>query len=373
MTVLTFDAISSYFVSNGVHPSPAWLEALSTRNFTSEDALYSEFLNTDIARTSVSLNLHNPDLRRTFILGAPLIVQIDEIVDVTAPKALRERLLFTDHPTFKVIVNDAGNFSIGVVQTEIPGLSDSLPGVKVMIAAGTVLHYGAFVLSPDNTRILGGSSPELVANRDAFREQYKRLHTRESFEVWLGEVKSIKCGTTTYVFPEWDDESEEVLPVSGKPERTVPLGMVTTTVSPRKRHEPLEPEFEGASQKSMRVSEAIRLPDPSGVGLINVHASVFCCQDFTVSDGTYQLSAHLAGDTSMTVQVKPSLVELLAKIPPVDWGAFPPDIQQEAIVSCEKSLESLPPPLLLVDLGGPPEQRFLLTTALHEEDSSKFD
>ena len=185
MAVLTFymnDAIS-LLRSRGINAKQKWVEDMLLSGARSPEDVLERFLNTDIEETTecdpenqLSMNFMKPQM----ILEAPVIVQVNEVVDVSLPELERLGMKESTSPTLKLLLSD-GDAIYGIVQRPIPGIKVGCAGVKVKISAGTIMRYGVFILNEENTLCLGGRSDKVAAAVEE-AQQWKPIGFRDRVE-----------------------------------------------------------------------------------------------------------------------------------------------------------------------------------------------
>jgi hypothetical protein len=153
----------------GIHPKVRWIQFLLDSGIDDLTRAKMSFLDSDIEATSEPAEALATIVRGTsYILNCPVIVQVDEIVDICLPERARCRLSVSKTPTLKLLLNNAGVPHVGLLCEPLDGLSFDSPGLKLKIAPGTPAHYGVLMLEATNTEVLGGCSPELVARRNDY-------------------------------------------------------------------------------------------------------------------------------------------------------------------------------------------------------------
>lgn len=189
MALLTFymDEVVSGVVallrSRGINAKRKWVEETLVSGAKSPEDVLERFLNADIEETTecgpenqLSMNFMKPQM----ILEAPVIVQVNEVVDVSLPELERLEMKESSSPTLKLLLSD-GDSIYGIVQRPIPGIKVGCAGVKVKISAGTIMRYGVFILNEENTLCLGGRSDKIAAAAEEAR-QWKPIGFRERVE-----------------------------------------------------------------------------------------------------------------------------------------------------------------------------------------------
>ena len=195
-TVLTFhmsDDIRRALVflrSRGINPKHKWVESVIMSGVRSPEEVMERFLDTDISETAdcdaenqLSMNFMKPE----FVLESPVTLQVNEVVDVSLPESDRLAMKQSDSPTLKLLLSN-GDTIYAVAQRPIPGIAVGCPGAKIQIRADTVMRYGVFVLDDENTLVLGGQSPAILA-MIADKKKQKPVGFREAIEQSLHLVK----------------------------------------------------------------------------------------------------------------------------------------------------------------------------------------
>jgi hypothetical protein len=143
-------------------PTASWLSSLPSHADPAQ--ILEQFLALDLSQTSeptLSItSLANP----CWHLVDPILVQIEEIVDITIPFSQRINFEISKNPTFKILLSDGFVQCIGLTRGMFPQLSPLLtPGAKALVKAGSEVRFGViFFNSHQNVEILGGKSPLLV-------------------------------------------------------------------------------------------------------------------------------------------------------------------------------------------------------------------
>lgn len=155
-----------------------------------KDVLNS-FLDSDIDETSRQVLEEVYLMRDSFILDSPTIFQVNEIVDISLP--FIDRVNFIENPkgTLKLLLHTKYVDFIGLCDTGVLNLSPlSLPGIKISIAKGSRAKYGVFVLSSDNTTVLGGSSLKVIKRRQELHLSIPNAIPKNEFALPIIEKKS---------------------------------------------------------------------------------------------------------------------------------------------------------------------------------------
>jgi hypothetical protein len=242
----------------GLHPKLQWVQSLLDSGIDDATGAQSSFLDSDIESTS-------DPRERAAVLGSTschtlpsaIIVQVDEVADISLPQSARCRLEVSDSPTFKLLLNDAGVVYIGLAGWPIRGLAPDCAGAKIRIAAGTPTVYGVFLLDDDNARGLGGFSPEMVARREDFISARSRRAAADSFEgncdLALRELPSgffLDEPEVEFLFPEPAD-TPAVPPDSAEPKmRSEEAGSKCAPRAAPTRPPKLEPRSQGTVLRS---------------------------------------------------------------------------------------------------------------------------
>ena len=154
--------MTSFLESMFINPKSKWVGMMLEEGVSNKRELFEIFLNTDIRETSELSGLSMNFMKPKYFLERPVILQVNEVVDVSLRKDRRFKMDERQSPTLKLLLSD-GDRMIGVAQRHIPGIAVGCAGVKVKIDKGTVMRYGVFVLNEENTEFLGGRSDAIVS------------------------------------------------------------------------------------------------------------------------------------------------------------------------------------------------------------------
>ena len=168
--------ITQHFRNKGINIKNEYVQHLKEETDYSVDEIFEKFLNTDISETCNSNeSLITALQKKEYSLEKSLVVQIDEVVDVSIPRKDRSNNKCSDFPTYKLLINDGGMQMAGVMQTTNTKInSSSTPGIKIEIKEGTLLCYGVFLLHDSNINYHGGSSPNLIKKK---RKTQQRINS----------------------------------------------------------------------------------------------------------------------------------------------------------------------------------------------------
>jgi hypothetical protein len=353
------------------------------------------------------------DRRPEYSLERAVVVQLDEAVDITLRESSRVNFEASPHPTFKLMLSNAGVPLVGVLQEPVPGISIDSVGVKLELAEGTPCHYGVFLLTAGNTTVLGGFSPSMIDKREAFIADHRQATERASFhfnldlalprlpkafldappdviveypEVELAGPSLFQRSPVEFTPPSRSMGGDftpvlrhppaEFTPLSGRPGRGFAKedpdeARTPDRVRPQPGFFPVPPKPSADASGAVDPRALRSLPEMQQVRMVRVSGSVFCLVDFTCEQNMCTCAANLDGD--VIISVKGSLVAAMMECDPADYAQLPKDIQDELVLLCERRLHGLRPPLLVIDQGcGPIRNRFILTSGAHEADVHRF-
>lgn len=173
------DELCEYLREAGANPKRGWVEMMVESGVSDTSQIYAAFLDSDVSTTSEPTDLVMCLQRRTHETNRPIILQVDEVIDISLRRD--QRLHQFEHeyqPTLKVCLSDGGVQLAGVILGEIADFDVNKPGLKIRIAEGTTLHYSVVMLTDETTEVLGGYSGERFVEKEEF---YQSL-APESFE-----------------------------------------------------------------------------------------------------------------------------------------------------------------------------------------------
>lgn len=174
-----------FLIQSSANPKMSWVASMYKQGITDTEILLEIFLDTDITQTSDVTGTSLNSQRQKYMLDKEILVQVDEIVDISQDEEQREKLIFSDKGTMKYLLNDAGEHMIGVSQKKIELIdNDSPPGIKIIILPGTIVRYGVFLLDDDHIKILGGKSSLCQSSKERILRSLRR--NTSSFEALLG-------------------------------------------------------------------------------------------------------------------------------------------------------------------------------------------
>lgn len=124
------------------------------------------FINTDINLTSLPAFDSSILSVESFYLRKDILVQVDEIVDISIPYAERCDFKMGKNGTLKLLLDDGSLKFIGISKTRIEYFNPLLqPGLKIIIKKGTLIKYGVVFLDNENIKIIGGKSDIQIERR----------------------------------------------------------------------------------------------------------------------------------------------------------------------------------------------------------------
>lgn len=150
------------------------------------DDIISDYINEDIQKTTVNVFEKNFNVKQIYFINFDIMVQINEIVDISQTYAERLSRKEKDNFTYKILLQHAENKFIGLLNQNIYDINLSkLPGFKILIKRNSVLRYGVIKLTNKNFDFVGGKSDTVVelmcsiliydknANANTFKKQLK--------------------------------------------------------------------------------------------------------------------------------------------------------------------------------------------------------
>lgn len=148
--------------------------------------IISDYINEDIQKTTVNVFEKNFNVKQIYFINFDIMVQINEIVDISQTYAERLSRKEKDNFTYKILLQHAENKFIGLLNQNIYDINLSkLPGFKILIKRNSVLRYGVIKLTNKNFDFVGGRSDTVVelmcsiliydknANANTFKKQLK--------------------------------------------------------------------------------------------------------------------------------------------------------------------------------------------------------
>lgn len=162
--------MNEFFKNADAKPKTSWIQENLSKGITA-DELQTFFLQEELSVTSDSCFDPNLKDRKDFILKSNILIQINEIVDISLPLSSRCLLDVNKNEsrrTFKCILSDGYCQYVGVSKTSFPFFHPQiLPGVKIKLLKGTKVKYGVFLLEAEKLHILGGLSSNLQKRRQS--------------------------------------------------------------------------------------------------------------------------------------------------------------------------------------------------------------
>ena len=158
------------FKSLNAKPSISWLRE-QKENITDPQLIIDFFLNNDLHTTSDPVIDPESFLYEDYILESTILVQIDEIVDISLPLSKRKDFIVNNSEkkrTLKFLLSD-GHFQFAAISKDYLSAFDPriIPGVKMKILTGTRAKFGVLFLKSDMIEIIGGQSLELKKIRNS--------------------------------------------------------------------------------------------------------------------------------------------------------------------------------------------------------------
>lgn len=179
------DDLCASLTEMGMNPKMRWLEMMLREGVNDPSTIFNAFLESDISQTSEPTDLSMSLTRRVHKLSSSVILQVDEVVDVSLRRNARfEQFDNPKQKTLKVCFSDGGVPLVGIILDEIMNFDVNQPGLKIRIAEGTPVHYGIIILKNENVEVLGGFSIERVVEKD----EVSQTASSESFEASANAV-----------------------------------------------------------------------------------------------------------------------------------------------------------------------------------------
>jgi hypothetical protein len=353
------EGIAAWLQDQGFLPKISWIRSvLDSGSKTFEDVL-EILLNSNFERYSES----GPSIKLSpfYIFREVRVFQVNEVVDVSANENGRRKGFVNPFPTLKVLMADGGTRLVGVVRERIEVITVDSVGIKIEIGVGSVMRYGVLMMFQKNVKILGGSCQELIDMKKRFLE--KSGHGVLDLMNKLSETSNLRFPT----------EIKTVF--LGEREKNNIENRVLTP--PSGELDVQEATYGGQSSPHVLELHDLAAPRPF-TPLLLVIGRVFCAYELTVdSTGTYCMRCEVSerkGESSITAEVKPSLLRIVIGIEESQWGSSDEQFRLEAKQECMSRLEGLGPVLALIDKGPSPPgvPRYCLTTELHERDPNMF-
>lgn len=167
VNMMNEDTLWMSLVSDGFNIKRSWLKRLIENGINDKKDIISHFLISDISETSESFSILEQRESEFIEIRDKLVLQIDEIVDISSTKSDRISLLQSSKRTLKMLLR-SGNFSvIGIEKRKICFLDPTIePGSKVMLQPPVHMRYGVLFLTDSNTAFLGGCSEIMRVRRE---------------------------------------------------------------------------------------------------------------------------------------------------------------------------------------------------------------
>ena len=144
----------------GIFVNKDWFDTYKDKNI---DDIIDHYVNEDIKNSTTNMFEKNFNIKQIYFINFDVIVQVNEIVDISQP--YEERLSGIEHNkfTYKMMLQHADNKFIGLLNQNIYGINlSTLPGFKILIKRNSVLRYGVIKLSYKNFEFVGGKSDPIV-------------------------------------------------------------------------------------------------------------------------------------------------------------------------------------------------------------------
>lgn len=183
--------MNDLFESINAKPTNSWLKE-QTENHLDQHEIFDFFLNNDLRITSESIIDPNIFIYEDYVLSSNILVQIDEIIDISIPFSKRKEFIVnssTKRRTFKFLLSD-GHFQFAAISKDFLEFDPRIvPGIKIKILSGTELKFGILLLKKDKLKIIGGQSLELRSKRHSivlydekrYKEQQMQSNSLDSF------------------------------------------------------------------------------------------------------------------------------------------------------------------------------------------------
>lgn len=260
-------------------------------------------------------------------LDNDVVLQVDEIVDISLKKSKRNKFKYSENPTFKFVLDDSGFKMIGLMRSAIPGFADGSEGKKIKISAGTEIFYGIFFLNKDNTKILGGYSQIQMNIKKDLLNSFP--NEDQEFQNTLSKC-DIAFEVNDQIRYNFDDEDIAIQ--------------------------------QSNEQESYMIEQVYEIKDLQSLGKqklqkVKVNANVFGIDYLELPSENKKVLLIVVKLVSLTSQdnldviVDRKVLEKYLTVPYEDWLTYPNTIQQEFIPKLEQNLSQIQPPLTLIDIN----------------------
>lgn len=170
-SVSTLEEIKNKFTSQcGLVPRDDWLNSLFSRNISNFQKIWEDFLTTNICRTTLPFRELRQVTEPCLKLSKSVVVQINEVVDISLPNS--DRIAFKQSPkgTLKFLMSHGDQIFIGIEKEKLDSSifnTTLVPGCKVRISKGTEFRYGVLFIRKNNIELLKSSfAPDLIEKRE---------------------------------------------------------------------------------------------------------------------------------------------------------------------------------------------------------------
>ena len=145
------------FNSLNAKPSISWLRE-QEENHLDQQQIFDFFLNEDLHNTSDPAIDPNVFLQEDYILDSTILVQIDEIIDISLPFIKRKDFILNNSEkkrTLKFLLSD-GHFQFAAISKDfLPDFNPRIvPGIKIQILYGTKMKFGILLLEKNKLEII---------------------------------------------------------------------------------------------------------------------------------------------------------------------------------------------------------------------------
>ena len=169
---MDFDEVYQELLKYQINPKVEWVKHAMIKFRDSISDIFLDFLESDISFTSNSFDfIFNDKLNKypLFRVSQNLILQVNEIVDISQPYKKRKNFVISSRTTLKFQLTDGKNNIIGISKRQFKKLKinpASMPGMKILLKPPIEFRYGILFITDENIQLLGGYSSVMIEKRN---------------------------------------------------------------------------------------------------------------------------------------------------------------------------------------------------------------
>ena len=303
------NTILDNFKNKGIFINDIWVLNLYNSGIIDFSQLYEQFLKSSITESCI--------LPKQFIktkiskenLNFNIVLQIDEIFDISLPLNERKEYKNTPKGSLKLILAIEKYKFIGFEFKKITKLTNLIdPGLKILLKSPIIIRYGVFYLTDNNIEILGGFDPYLIEKRRFIYEDHNKPITNILKPLTNNNTQS---QLSSKFLSDSDDVQEIIL---------------ESINSLKKRSKNIENN------------------------ILKVNATIFCVLELR-SDGNNFVSRCQIKDItgSLEISIDEMLIITFLDCNPAEWILLSENDQQNKALLFEEQLTNLSSPLSLID------------------------